>query len=58
MGLSGAAGQWFMTLGYRYNTAATAASLGLATVALTAALAFWLLSESLGSWQMLGRHIW
>lgn len=47
-----------MTLGYRYNTAATAASLGLATVALTAALAFWLLSESLGSWQMLGRHIW
>lgn len=54
MGLSGAAGQWFMTLGYRYNTAATAASLGLATVAMTAGLAFWLLGEPLGSWQLLG----
>lgn len=54
MGLSGAAGQWFMTLGYRYNTAATAASLGLATVALTSALAFWLLGEPLGSLQLLG----
>lgn len=54
MGLSGAAGQWFMTLGYRYNTAATAASLGLATVGLTAVLAYWFLGESLGSWQLLG----
>lgn len=54
MGLAGAAGQWFMTLGYRYNTAATAASLGLATVALTAFLAFWVLGEPLGGWQMVG----
>ena len=54
MGLTGAAGQWFMTLGYRYNTAATAASLGLATVALTAGLAFWLLGEPLSSLQLLG----
>ena len=54
MGLSGAAGQWFMTLGYRYNTAATAAALGLATVALTAGLAFWMLNEPLGSWQLFG----
>ncbi|MBS2036423.1 DMT family transporter [bacterium] len=54
MGLSGAAGQWFMTLGYRYNSAATAASLGLATVALTAALAYLYLGEPLSVWQMLG----
>ncbi|MFN8612237.1 MAG: DMT family transporter [Vulcanimicrobiota bacterium] len=54
MGLSGAAGQWFMTLGYRYNTAATAASLGLATVALTALLAFLCLDEGLSGLQMAG----
>ncbi|MBN9416872.1 hypothetical protein ABS71_03580 [bacterium SCN 62-11] len=54
MGVSGAAGQWFMTLGYRYNTAATAASLGLATVALTAGLAYCLLHEPLGAWQIFG----
>jgi len=54
MGLSGAAGQWFMTVGYRYNRAATAASLGLATVAVTALLAWGLLGESLVGWQWLG----
>lgn len=54
MGLTGAAGQWFMTLGYRYNTAATASSLGLATVALTAWLAYLCLGEPLGGWQVVG----
>lgn len=54
MGLSGTAGQWFMTAGYRYNRAATAASLGLATVALTALLAWWFLNEHLVGWQWLG----
>lgn len=54
MGCSGAAGQWFMTLGYRYNTAATAASLGLATVALTAAFAFFCFGEPLSALQLVG----
>jgi drug/metabolite transporter (DMT)-like permease len=54
LGATGTLGQWFMTAGYRYNTAATAASLGLASVALTALLAFWLFHESLTSGQLLG----
>lgn len=54
MGLTGAAGQWFMTVGYRHNSAATAASLGLASVAITAVLGYLVLAEWLGPWQLVG----
>ncbi|MBT9588731.1 DMT family transporter [bacterium] len=54
MGLTGAVGQWFMTVGYRHNSAATAASLGLASVAVTAALGYLILAEQLGPWQLVG----
>ena len=54
MGVCGAVGQWFMTLGYRYNTAATAASMQLASVAITAVLGYFVLGETLGQWQLVG----
>ena len=54
MGVAGGIAQWFMTIGYRYNTAARASSLNLATVGFTVVLAFLILGERLEQPQWLG----
>lgn len=54
MGLSGGIAQWFMTLGYRYNSAAVASTLGLAAVVFTTFLAYLFLGETFTAVQLLG----
>jgi drug/metabolite transporter (DMT)-like permease len=54
MGVCGGLGQWFMTLGYRYNTAAVAASLSLAQIAFTVLLGMLILGERFTSTQWAG----
>jgi len=54
MGVCGGWGQWFMTLGYRYNTAAVASSLSLAQIAFTVFLGMLILGERFSPIQWAG----
>ena len=54
MGSAGGIAQWLMTVGYRYNTAARASSLNLATVGFTVLIAFLALGERLHPFQWFG----
>lgn len=54
MGTTGGIAQWLMTIGYRYNTAARASSLNLATVGFTVLIAFLALGERMHPFQWFG----
>lgn len=54
MGLSAALAQWLMTVGYFWNSAAAASTLGLCAVFFSTLLGHWILHESVTPWQCAG----